>query len=110
MTHNKELADRQRLSEEERICIDVLHEELYAFLQRPTFYTKPENCPEIVTAFEYALQSVWGFPLDKKYHRYQFDLNKCLCGTLDNLERVGYTETRIYNDACPYHGGKDEIF
>lgn len=58
MAHNKELADRQGLSEEERICIDVLHEKLYAFLQRPTMYTNPENCPEIVTSFEHALQSV----------------------------------------------------
>ena len=104
MTANRELAKKQGLSEDDIIAINTVHQRMEAFLKRPGMYANPKDCPDVVTAFETVLQALWYFPLDKKFHRYQFELNGCTCPCLDNAERVGYTETRIVNKNCPYHG------
>lgn len=105
MTINKILAARQELSEREIVAIEEVQRHLGVFLKRPTFYTPEEDCSEVVTAFEFVLQKLWGFPIDKKFHRYQNDLKGCLCDTkMDNMERVGATSSRVYNKECPFHG------
>lgn len=104
MTINKDLAKQQGLSEREIITIEEIQRHLKAFLARPTMYVKEEDAPEIVTAFELVLQRCWGFPLDKKFHRYQTDLNGCACSKMDNQELIGHTESRWVTSDCPYHG------
>jgi len=102
--HNKALADKQGLTEETRTAIDVLHSELDAILFRPTMVANEKDIPAIVEAFEMVLQRLWNFPIDRKYHRYQFDIKGCTCPKMDNLERIGWTETRIYSKDCIFHG------
>ena len=105
MAINLELAKQRNLSENAITAIEAIHEGLHKFLLRPTMYAKAENCAEIVHGVEYTLQMLWGFPADRKFHRYEFDLEGCLCNAyMDNRERIGYTETRIYNTNCPFHG------
>ena len=55
-----------------------------------------------VTELEFELQRLWGFPQDEEFHRYWLSVGHCKCGTLDNLERLGYG--RIINLGCPVHG------
>lgn len=102
---NKQLAQKMKLSEDRIKAIEVVQEQLKAFLARPTMYAENKDCANIVTSFELVLQNLWNFPMDIKFHRYQFDLEGCICPKLDNQERVGHTETRIYNTSCPFHGG-----
>lgn len=104
MTINKVLATRQELSEREIVAIEEVQKHLAAFLARPTMYVKEKDAPEIITAFEYVLQYLWKFLLDKKFHRYQNDLKGCLCPSLDNRDLVGVEEGRWVNQDCPYHG------
>lgn len=104
MTINKKLAARQELSEREIVAIEEVQRHLDVFLKRPTFYTREEDCSEVVTAFEFVLQKLWGFPLDKKFHKYQNDLKGCLCPSLDNRDLVGVDEGRWVDQNCPYHG------
>lgn len=105
MAINKELAEKQGLSEREVIAIEEVQKHLNTFLKCPTMYAKEEDAPEIVTAFEFVLQKLWNFPLDKKFHRYQNDLEGCTCeAKMDNQELIGVSEARWCTSDCPYHG------
>lgn len=101
------LISEQNISEQEEIALTVIHRRLSEFLNDPS-RVDPELAQGIVTAFEYVLQAVWKFPLDNSYHRYGIDLNGCTCPHLDNLDRVGRTNTRICNFDCKFHGIKKE--
>lgn len=98
------LISQQNISDQEEAALSVIHHRLSQFLNNPTGYVDPELAQSIVTAFEYVLQAVWKFPLDNSYHRYGINLNGCTCPTLDNLERVGVTNTRLVDVYCKYHG------
>lgn len=70
MAHNKELAKRQGLSEEDRIAIDVLHKMREQIVSRPDmFFDNTEDAVEALHGIAFALQWLWGFPLDKKMHK-----------------------------------------
>ena len=97
MNHN--LADRMNVSQENREKIVVLHRQLEDVLNNP-----PEDAPERVTEIEYELQSLWGFSQDPKYHRYNYRIKGCRCGTLDNDDMVGFTANRWVTQGCPWHG------
>lgn len=104
MAINKVLAEQQNLTEREVIAIEEIQKHLKAFLARPTMYVKEEDVSEIVTAFEYTLQLLWKFPLNKKFHRYQNDLANCCCPSQDNKDLIGVEKGRWVNQDCPYHG------
>ena len=104
MTINRDLAEKQGLSEREVIAIEEIQKHLNTFLKRPTFYAKEEDAPEIVTAFELVLQKLWKFPMDKKFHRYQNELEGCRCPLRDNSDLIGVEVGRWTNSDCPYHG------
>lgn len=92
----------QNISEQEEIALSVIHHRMAEFLNNPD-RVDPELAQGIVTGFEYVLQAVWKFPLDNSYHRYGNNLNGCTCPQLDNLERVGRTNTRLVNPECKFH-------
>jgi len=70
MAHNKELAKKQGLSEEDCIAIDVLHKMREQIVSRPDmFFDNTEDAVEALHGIAFALQWLWGFPLDKKRHK-----------------------------------------
>lgn len=74
MAHNKELAKKQGLSEEDCIAIDVLHKMREQIVSRPgMFFDNTEDAVEALHGISFALQWIWEFPLDKKMHRDVFD-------------------------------------
>ena len=74
MAHNKELAKKQGLSEEDRIAIDVLHKMREQIMARPSmFFENTEDAVEALHGIAFALQWIWKFPLDKKMHKDVFD-------------------------------------
>ena len=75
-------------------------------------FEKSEGSPNIGERFlivqelenlEYKMQELFGFKVDRDFHKYWKDLTGCLCPRLDNLENFG-TPYRITTDDCPYHG------
>jgi hypothetical protein len=52
-------------------------------------------------ANEYALQRLWGFPEDPKYHR-SYYYPQCTCPKIDNEDMRG-TPYRVYDASCPIH-------
>ena len=74
MAHNKELAKRQGLSEEACIAIDELHKMREQIMARPSmFFESTEEAVEALHGIAFALQWLWGFPLNKKMHKDVFD-------------------------------------
>lgn len=70
MAHNKELAKKQGLSEEDCIAIDVLHKMREQIMARPSmFFESIEEAVEALHGIAFALQWLWGFPLKKKMHK-----------------------------------------
>ena len=70
MAHNKELAKRQGLSEEACIAIDELHKMREQIMARPSmFFESIEETVEALHGIAFALQWLWGFPLNKKMHK-----------------------------------------
>lgn len=106
--HNKALADKQGLSQDERIALEVIYERMNAILARPGMYGDPQDIPDIISGFEYVLQALWNFPMEPKFHRYQLEITGCTCPLLDNYELIGHTTVRVVDTTCPFHGGADE--
>jgi len=101
---NKELAEKQQLTPDTITAIEVLHTQLKAFLARPTMYVEEKDAARIVEGMEYTLQFLWGFPLDRSFHRYYNKVKGCLCrAEMDNLELYG-SGYRVINPQCPFHG------
>jgi|SRR3990167_1202958 len=100
---NRKLAEQQKLTEREVVAIEEIQKHLKAFLARPTMYANEEDVSDIVTGFEYVLQYLFKFPLDRKFHRYQNDLAGCCCPRFDNLDLVGIETARWVNENCPHH-------
>ena len=70
MAHSKELAKKQGLSEEDCIAIDVLHKMREQIVSRPSmFFESTEEAVEALHGIAFALQWLWGFPLNKKMHK-----------------------------------------
>jgi hypothetical protein len=103
MTANLELAKQQGLTEDTITAINILHKRLDAILARPTMFSDEKDVARIVESYEFVLQSLWGFSLDKNYHRYWFKVANCLCPELDNRDRIG-TPYRVINPECIFHG------
>jgi hypothetical protein len=100
---NKELAEKQQLIPDTITAIEVLQTQLKAFLARPTMYVEGKDVARIVEGMEYTLQFLWGFPVDRNFHRYWYDVKGCVCPKLDNKDRFG-TPYRVINPQCPFHG------
>lgn len=101
---NHSYAKSRGISDETIQALDIIYVELDKFLSRPSLYVEESLAPEIVRGFEYVLQKLWGFPLESKFHRYEFHLNGCSCPILDNYEMIGHTDSRYYSMNCPFHG------
>lgn len=67
MKYNQTLADSKGLSDKARARLDYLYESLDKVLNNPA---AASNQVDFIEETEYALQKVWGFPPDRKFHRY----------------------------------------
>lgn len=56
---------------------------------------------------EYRAQIAWGFEENVSFHNWWLELPGCQCPQMDNRERIGVTESRIYSGGCPWHGWFD---
>mgnify|MGYP007104197112 FL=1 len=74
MAHSKELAKQQGISQEACIAIDEMHKMREQIMARPSmFFNNTEDAVEALHGISFALQWLWGFPLDKKMHKDVFD-------------------------------------
>lgn len=83
MAHNKELAKRQGLSEETCIAIDELHKMREQIVSCPDmFFDNTGDAVEALHGIAFALQWLWGFPLNKKMHKdvFDFEFNRTWAG------------------------------
>lgn len=70
MAHNKELAKQQGISQEACIAIDEMHKMREQIMARPSMsFESTEEAVEALHGIAFALQWLWGFPLDKKLHK-----------------------------------------
>jgi hypothetical protein len=58
---------------------------------------------DYIEIIEYRLQYLWGFPMDKNYHKYWFEVPGCTCPKLDNHDMIGSSRA-VFNMTCPFHG------
>lgn len=100
MHYNEALADKQGLTEEDRVHLDKVYEELFYALEHPEVFTDVEAN---VRQIEFNLQRLWRFPEDAKFHRYQLEIRGCTCPKLDNYELIGHTPDRYRVSDCPWH-------
>lgn len=103
---NKHLVEKQGLSERRVIALKEVHDILKQLLSRPNIHFKDaQHCNDVIEGVEYAMQLLWGFPLDRNYHTHWLNVDGCKCGYWDNMDAFG-TEYRYINAECPWHGGR----
>jgi len=107
---NTHLARNQQLSAEEIELLKDTH------VMRVLIFTAMEKTddPKILKGFakifedlEYTQQELWGFGKDSKFHRW-FEVPKCSCPKLDNLDRIGHKDN-VINLSCVIHGDENEF-
>jgi len=71
-------------------------------MEQITSYDKLKYAFDLWTKIQYDLQTVWGFPRSRDYHRF-WEVPKCTCPKLDNEDAYG-TAMYYINKECPVHG------
>lgn len=104
MHYNEALANKQGLTELEKVVLDNTYEELIFTLENPE---KIDGVEDAVRELEFRLQRQWKFPEDPKFHRYQTHIKGCTCPRLDNAELIGYSADRYRVSDCPWHWNKE---
>lgn len=100
---NEVLAESRGIDNTSRERIKVLQKNLDDILNNHEKWLAPNEVAEIVETYEYALQRLWGFPTDRRYHRYSHFIKGCTCPKEDNDELVGRIEERWIDRLCPFH-------
>ncbi|UOF80632.1 hypothetical protein [Caudoviricetes sp.] len=104
---NQRLVSQKQLT---KAKIEVI-KNWYLKAYKQTEYMKTATDPVLLKAaaaewhnIQFALQKAWGFPEDKKYHRWWY-LPQCTCPKLDNDDAypTGYYTVSAN---CPVHGDK----
>lgn len=92
MAHNKELAKQQGISQEACIAIDEMHKMREQIIARPSmFFESTEEAVEALHGIAFALQWLWGFPLNKKMHKdvEDFEFNRMWAGFKYKCTKTG---------------------
>jgi len=58
-----------------------------------------------IEPLEFKMQKLFGFKVNRNYHRWWRNCPKCTCPEMDNKDALG-TEFRYYNDNCFIHGSQ----
>ena len=102
---NPGLIRRNGLTQAEVDKLKALHCELYEVYLKMEATDDPAELKTLfkeTTRIETAQQKLWKFVPSENFH-YWFEVPKCLCARLDNMERLG-TPYRIISSNCPVHG------
>lgn len=100
-----ELAKAKNLSDETIATLNKLYLVLHTVTKNPAERSSdPKVVVSMIEGIEYTLQLLWGFPMDRNFHKYWYKINGCTCPKLDNMDVYG-TEYRYLNKECPFHGG-----
>ena len=102
---NASLVLRKKVSKKKLIEIKELHKNkarIFEQMKKTDDIPSLKNLAEDVRAIEFRLQKAWGFPLDARFHGW-YEVPKCSCPKLDNLERRGTSYQIIAHD-CVIHG------
>ncbi|QNN99956.1 hypothetical protein phiPsa267_042 [Pseudomonas phage phiPsa267] len=106
MHYNEALADKQGLSDTDRVALDKVYEQLHYALEHPEVFGSVED---VVRELEYDLQHLWKFPQDPRFHRYQLEIKGCTCPLFDNMELFGHTADRYRVSDCPWHWKGEKV-
>jgi len=102
---NLELAKKRNLSESDIQTLEYLHKRLHTILTRPEMIDEDNSIiVKLIESIEYTLQLIWGFSLDKDFHRYWNEVKGCSCAKEDNYDMIGLDIRYIATD-CIFHGG-----
>jgi len=58
-----------------------------------------------IEPLEFKMQELFGFKIDRNYHRWWRDCPKCTCPGMDNQDAFG-TDFRYYDSNCIIHGNQ----
>lgn len=103
---NEQLAESRGISAENKEEIIRAHRLLQLINENIGDYVSEigyKRVAQMVEDLDYRLQELWGFPLDKAYHTYWYQINGCTCPKMDNQETLG-TGRKWINQSCPFHG------
>jgi len=104
---NERLVAKQGVSDENLAALRLSHQVRHILFERAKKTQDSRRLKELAGLFEeleYLQQGLWGFPQDKRFHRW-FDLPGCKCPKMDNADNIG-VDMRITVQDCPVHGFK----
>lgn len=101
---NMRLADQRKLSIQVQGAIQAL-QTARGNIEQEIHDRNIESYDSLLKAWtdiNFALQSLWGFRRDQRYHKF-WTVPRCTCPQLDNEDSypTGYY---IFNSECPLHG------
>lgn len=103
--HNPVLANERGITLEDREIIDEYHNKLIEICTDPQSFVDEGIDPvELIKAYEFDLQKLWGFNKSEDHHTWWLKIKGCTCPEMDNRDYFG-TPYKIYNLDCPWHGG-----
>lgn len=105
---NGRLAEKQNLSAEDIEMLKdthVMRALIFRAMERSDDTATLKDFAALFERLEYLQQELWKFGKDKNFHRW-FEVPKCSCPQLDNLDRIGH-EDNVINLSCIIHGNKN---
>jgi len=105
---NQYLIDELDISDEILFAIKDLHLAKYRIKDNMEILSpekdkkKLRKMEQAIKNIRFALQHLWGFPINENYHRF-WNVPHCTCPTMDNEDRYGH-ESCVVSADCIYHG------
>jgi len=97
-----------------KLTIEKVEELKDTYIEMFKIFEQIENTTNRVEIFklnqqleplEFKMQELFGFKVDKNYHRWWRDCPKCSCPSMDNQDGFG-TDIRYYDGDCIIHGNQ----
>jgi len=105
---NSRLAEKQNLSAEDIEMLKdthVMRALIFQAMERTDDATELRSFAKMFENLEYLQQELWKFEKNKNFHRW-FEVPKCSCPKLDNLDRIGH-DYNLIDLSCIIHGDKN---
>lgn len=99
------LVKKQNLSEDDIELLKLTHiirALIFKAMKLTDNASELKRQASIFESLEFLQQELWKFEKNKNHHCW-FEVPKCTCPILDNLDRIGF-EDCVINDSCPIHG------
>ncbi len=95
-----------KLNAQEKEAISSIHKVLADIKDFPERY---ENPVQLIEDLEYALQGLWKFPRDARYHTHWMEIKNCTCPKMDNRDPMYYGGGKITVSDCPWHWKGEQV-